>query len=408
MNTATDAPGLVPTFVGRQPYFDVNLEVRGYHILHSNGNFEAPADDGGRAFWDTFVEIGLENVAEGQRVQLDAPRELILSDCLELFPAARVALSIDAGNGQADAAFLDALTRLREGGYQIIADRWSPEASPEALLDAIDGLTIDSQIFAADASAKVIESCKTRRLSCIAKNIETFTDFERCRGVGFDLYHGHFLSKPQIVAGGRLPADSVTRMRLLTAINDPNVTIDKLEEVVSQDVALSYKLLHYVNSAMFALPTDIQSIRHAVMILGQRWVKTWANMVVLSGTSDKPQSVFDTAVVRGKMCELLGKAGGADEPDTHFTVGLLSALDALMDRPMEEIIAELPLADELTGALLERKGELGEALSCVINYEESKWEDVAYGPLSSEQIRDAYVEALQWAADLRGTLAAAS
>lgn len=400
--------GLVPTFVGRQPLFDANLDVRAYQIHHANGIFQADlaSSTGSRALWDTFIEIGLDNVAEDQRAVLVAPRDLVLSNCLEIFPADRVALAIDLGREAADAELVEALERLRADGYHVVAERWTDDASRAPFLDVADSVSVDAS-GDIDRALRLLEKCRVRDLPCTAKNIVTFADFERCRTAGFDLFQGQFLSKPQIVAGGRLPADGITRMRLLAAINDATGDVDELEEIICQDVALSYKLLHYVNSAMFALPHTVESIGHAVMLLGQRWVRTWANMVVMAGVSDKPQAIFNTAVVRGKMCELLGRELDSDRIEGFFTVGLLSALDALMDRPMDEIVADLPLAPKLADALIDRGGEMGSALSCTLAYERSAWDAVGCKGLDAERIRDVYIAALHWAAELRGTLAAA-
>ena len=99
------------------------------------------------------------------------------------------------------------------------------------------------------------------------------------------------------------------------------------------------------------------------------------------------------------MAEELAKAQKYHCPETFFTVGLFSALDALMDNSMEEILTQLPLADHISNALLHRQGIHGEILSCVLAYERGEWEQVKSTTLSMARIRDCYLSALQWAED---------
>ncbi len=399
---------LVPTYVGRQPMFNENLETRAYELLYRNNcdnwaNIEDSDLATGQTFWNTFIELGQEHVSDGQRAYVNVTPIFLRSNCVQIFPRDKLALEIPVDDLM-DNDLRGVVQQLREDGYRIVLDAQGPDSIHDDLLDLIDEVKIDVAAGNPGASSTIVSRANDRGIVTIAKCIETFACFEECRRASFQLFQGHFLAKPQIVMGGRLPADGLARMRLLAAVNDVESGIEKMQEAISQDVGLSYKLLHYVNSAMFAFRSEIDSIQHAVMILGMRWVRTWANMVILSGVTDKPAAVFNTAVVRGKMCELLSREIDSREPEMFFTAGLLSTLDALLDRPMDEILSELPVAEVLKDALLERKGDLGEALSCTLRYEHSAWDEVAFKNLDSNTIRDVYLNALQWAAELRGSL----
>ena len=398
---------LVPTFVGRQPIFNSNIEIYAHEILFRNSiDNEANYSDSdfatGQSFWNTFMELGIENVCEDGRAYLNVTRLFILSGCVKLFPADVIALEVPCFEAD-DSELIRRIQELSREGYRIVLDGLKVEHLEQEYLAVIHEAKVDALETSA-ADFKLIMKSRPKQLRIIAKNIETFDKFEKCRKLGCDNFQGFFLSRPQIVAGGRLAADSMTRMKLLSAVNDPETEIEELEQAISQDVALSYKFLRYVNSAMFSLSTEIESIHHAVMIMGQSWVRTWTNLVILSGISDKPKAVFSMAVVRAKMCELLAREIGAKNPETFFTTGLFSCLDALLDRPLDEILDSLPLADDLNQALMNHKGSLGEALDCALGYERSAWNELSFAELDGAQIRDAYIESLQWAADLRGVV----
>ena len=400
---------LVPTYVGRQPMFDENLETRAYELLYRNScdNWAEFGDSDlatGQTFWNTFIELGQDHVADGQRAYVNVTPAFLRSNCVQIFPKDKLALEVSPFD-LSDPAVVKVIKDLRSDGYRIVLNGHGPDSIDESVFELVDELKIDVGIGAASESMPMVAKANAAGITTIAKCIETFDCFEECRRAGFKLFQGHFLAKPQIVMGGRLPADGLARMRLLAAVNDYESGIEKMQEAISQDVGLSYKLLHYVNSAMFAFRSDVESIQHAVMILGMRWVRTWANLVILSGVNDKPAAVFNTAVIRAKMCELLSRETKSDQPEMFFTVGLLSTLEALLDRPMEEILGELPISDELKDAILEKEGPLGEALQCALKYERSAWDDIQYANLDAGTIRDSYLTALQWAAELRGTIA---
>ncbi|MFT7616865.1 MAG: EAL and modified HD-GYP domain-containing signal transduction protein [Planctomycetota bacterium] len=399
---------LVPTYVGRQPMFNENLETRAYELLYRNScdNWAEITDSDlatGQTFWNTFIELGQDNVAETQRAYVNVTPTFLRSNCIQIFPKEKLALELSAAD-LTDSQVVEFIQSLRNSGYRIVLDGHEPGNIDDEMLSKIDEIKLDVAAGPTEACKLIVTKANELGIVTIAKRIETFDCFEDCRRAGFNLFQGHFLSKPQIVVGGRVPADGIARMRLLAAINDTQSGLEKMQDAICNDVGLSYKLLHYVNSAMFAFSNKVESIQHAIMLLGMKWIRTWANLVILSGVSDKPSAIFNTAVIRGRMCELLSRETEEKNPDSFFTIGLFSTLECLFDRPMDEILEELPIAQNLKDALMTHEGIMGEALKCTINYEQSAWHEVGFQGMDSGAIRDTYVSALQWAAELRGSM----
>ena len=183
---------------------------------------------------------------------------------------------------------------------------------------------------------------------------------------------------------------------LLDAFDLVDLVTDQLEETVSQDVALSYKLVRYVNSAIHALPNDVASIRHAIVLVGTRRISNWAGLILYGQMDDKPTELMITAIVRARMCQQLALATKQSNAEQFFTVGLFSVLDALLDRPMPEALEKLPLAVELKAALVDHQGMMGSALLCVMAYEKGDWENAESAGIPGETIFEAYVNALDW------------
>jgi EAL and modified HD-GYP domain-containing signal transduction protein len=174
----------------------------------------------------------------------------------------------------------------------------------------------------------------------------------------------------------------------------------ELEDLIRQDVSLSYRLLRMVNSAYYALDTKVESIRHALVILGLKQIRAWLTILAMSEVNDRSNTLMTTAMIRGKMCELLALSMGYKQEDRFFTVGLLSILDAIMDLPMKEVLESLPLTDDINQALLKHTGSLGELLGCVIAYENGEWNTVDTTGLSSIALRDSYLASIAWASEI--------
>ena len=233
----------------------------------------------------------------------------------------------------------------------------------------------------------------------LAEKVETKAEYDALRTMGFSLFQGFFLSRPNVMAGRRLASGKLTQLRLLAALQSSETSRQEIENLVVQDVGLSYKLLRFINSAFFSLRQKIDSIQRAVVYLGIEPLKRWGSLMVLAGMDDKPGELVRNAMVRASMCERLATKLRATPAaaSAAFTVGLLSTLDVLMDQSLEDVVAELPLDAELHGALLERSGVLGALLDCVVAYERCDWARAQVDGLTTAQLRDAYVDAVEWA-----------
>ena len=197
-------------------------------------------------------------------------------------------------------------------------------------------------------------------------------------------------------------------LQLLASVHDPDVEFESAEEIVSSDVALSYRLLRHVNSARFGLNRKVDSIRDTLVFMGMNNVRSMASLFLLGSIEDKPQDLIQIAMQRAKMCQLLAQARKVEDFHPFFTVGLLSTLDALMDAPLAAVLEELPLADELRRALLDLEGDLGRVLEATLAYERGDWDRVQQVGMSADAMRSAFLEALEWARAMEEGLAAAA
>jgi hypothetical protein len=173
-------------------------------------------------------------------------------------------------------------------------------------------------------------------------------------------------------------------MRLMAVLQDPDCDLEQLDRAISNDLGVSFWLLRWINSAYVSLPRKVTSVRDALVLLGVKNVRSWALLMTLAGIDDQPSELLRTAMTRAKMCELVDKALGRPDLDAHFTVGLFSVVDTSMNMRMADALDELPLAPEVTAALLDQSGPLGKVLSWVLSwvltYERGHFECLAPAP----------------------------
>lgn len=292
-----------------------------------------------------------------------------------------------------------------ERGHQIALDDFVFCEELRPLVELADIIKIDVMQLSLEEVAeqvKILSAIKPLRF--VAEKVETREVFAYCRELGFDYFQGYFFSKPKIVSGKKLPPARLAMVQLMAELQNRNVSMERIEEIIEADVYLSVKLLRQVNSSYYNLISEVTSIRQAIVRVGLQHIRTWACVLMMGSVSDKPDELMTMALVRAKMCEILSHGHAPGSETSYFTVGLFSLLDSILDAPMEHILKELPLSEEINCALLNREGQLGELLRCVLDYELADWEAVERCRMPRQEMADAYWDAVGWAEQIKVNL----
>jgi EAL and modified HD-GYP domain-containing signal transduction protein len=398
--TVAETPGV---FISRQPVLDARRRVTGYRIAYASGRGDDAGDDvagdgsATRLFGDIITVVGLQELVGTSLAHVPVTRRLLQTLGIPPVRPDQVVLRV-AYSIAADPEMRRLLEALADRGYALSLYDLPGTAFDEDLLRLFGIVEVDpaaaDDIQTAIAVGKVLGA----RATPLAVGLRTDEQFERAKVFGFELFAGSFFSRPRTTAVRHVPVGSLSMLASVARMQGDGATIEQLERVIDRDLGLSVKLLLYINSAHFMMRSKITSIRQAVMMLGARGVARWAMMVALTGGTAAPLELSIMALSRARMCELLA-AGRADvAADEMFTIGLLSMADALLDTPLDRVLEELPLTDEVAVALLEQTGPAGEILEAVTSYE--------VGSFSSSSVRahgdsvaHAYLEALRWARD---------
>jgi EAL and modified HD-GYP domain-containing signal transduction protein len=397
-------------FLGRQPIYDKALRVHAYELLYRPGpGLTAGEIDGDRAtssvIINTLTELGLDTVLGDRKGFINLTLKFLLGDHPIPFPPERVALEI-LEDIEVNDELVNAVRELKQKGFEVALDDYNGAANYDPLLEVIDLIKVDLMAVDRLALPELVTRLKQHDLKLLAEKVETQDDFDLCVQLGFDLFQGYFLCKPKVLHAQRIPGNRLAIMQLLSKLQNPEAPLDELVALISQNVTLSYKILRYVNSAHFGLSRQIESVRQAVVLLGQNTIRNLAALMTLSEVYDKPDELIRLSMIRARMCEQLAEADGIDT-GMAFTVGLFSTLDALLDAPMETIMESLPLAEDVKNALVHRTGPAGQLLETVICYERGHWEQPECLHFQARTLTEAYFNALNWADTLFAEIASA-
>lgn len=408
---AQDSPAAhTDVFVARQPIYDSAMAVMAFELLYrpSPADTKAKIRDPRQATLEVIssaaLDIGLDRLSGGQPVHINFPMEL-LADVPDLpLPPNLVVIEV-LEDVRAEPAVVEGIRKLRARGHRIALDDYSPQVSDARLLEFADIVKIEITHPPASEIERLVNSLLPRGVQLIAENVETPEDFESCVRLGFAGFQGYFLQHPQTFRAKRVPSSRLSTLRLVASLSNEEYSVDEVEQLISQNVSMSYHVLRCINSSYYSLPRKIESIRQAIVILGVDHLRQLCSLLCLQGFDDRPPSLFLNAMTRARMCEQLGRLGGAKDTGPFFITGLFSLLNAMVGMPTQKIVEELPLSPAVSRALVAGEGDLGKALQCTRAYERAAWEHVKYGELTPALIRAAYVDALFWAEQARALLA---
>ena len=400
-------------YVARQAIFDRARRVHGYELLFRADGIKNEFDGSdavsatAEVLANSLLAIGLENLIGGKLAFVNFNRELLLNGWHAVLPKKRAVIEI-LETVEPDAEVVDACRKLREQGYQIALDDFVLRDRYEPLLRLADLVKVEIRSLSELQHEQLVRAYHARGLKMLAEKVETYEEFAWARKTGYDYFQGFFFARPAIVRAKLIPVAKSNCLRLFREAMRPELDLAHLDRIVAADVALAYKLLRYVNSALFALPSKVQSIRHALTFLGDVDLRRWITLAVLPRLAEnKTAELVTHSLVRARFCEAAAECVRPPLAEQAFLMGLFSLLDALIDRPLEELLIDVGLAPPIVAALLETAPE-GDTLTAIyqlaLHYEIGNWDAVdALAKRTSVEplaVRDAYGKAVAWAEEI--------
>lgn len=389
-------------FIGRQPILDRNMRVFAYELqfiqgLHPNReSLEATAELIAR----TEKEVGFSSIVGKHGVMMQLPKELIKKDILPEFnPEQNLVLEISHSVTK-DVEALSNLKELKSQGSRFALEAFTDDESSIKLASISDFVKVNIEANSEIKLKKIIQDLHAKNIKVIAEKVQTEESFNYLKNLGFDFFQGYFFTNPVIINGQKLSGNSLTLLQLMAKINNPTTDFNELSVIIAQDVALTHKLLLAVNNPSTMIPVKVNSIADALKYMGLKRLKFWINMLLLSGMEGVPKELLTTSLIRARFCEQLAeKIGHGRDKDSYFLVGLFSNLGAFFRIPLESIMQEMPLAEDIQQALVHKTGLMGQSLNCLASLEQANDSitQMRFENLDIGQIGDIYMSSSAWA-----------
>ncbi|WP_456387586.1 EAL and HDOD domain-containing protein [Desulfolithobacter sp.] len=394
-------------YLARQPIFDRHKRVFGYELLYRTAGQNICQETDGdlattRVAANSLLSIGMETLVGTGRAFINFTEKLLLENLPSIFPPDMIVVEV-LEHVPPSPEITAACQQLREQGYVLALDDFVFSPGMEPLIDLADIIKVDIMQTPLDRVEDICRSLRGRGIRLLAEKIETYQEFDQAVQLGFSYFQGYFFRRPEVLKRREVGSTKLNLFNLLAEVNKPGFSMGRIEELVSSDASLSYKLLRYINSAYYSLVSEVTSIRHALIYLGEKGIRQFVSLVATSFMAgDKPEELLRVSVIRARLCELLAERGRmAEDKSNYFLLGLFSLLDAMLDTEMENIMEQLPVTTEIKDALVHRRGPMRPLLEAVIAQEQGNWDqsrkllvDIGVDP---DEIMQLYLESIAWA-----------
>jgi EAL and modified HD-GYP domain-containing signal transduction protein len=393
-------------FVARQPIFDRKRRLYAYELLFRGGTTNAfPPIDGTKAtsqlLANSFLNIGLSRLTGDRRAFVNFNADLLKKRIPALFPNSELTVEV-LETVEPEKEIIEALQELVDHGYELALDDFVYRQDLRPLMELARIIKIDIRATPVESVSGLALPAGQHRTRLLAEKVETYEEFQGALEAGFDLFQGYFFSKPEILTGKDIAPSQLNLLQIIGEANRPECDFGGLEKLINRDLSISYKLLRYINSAFFRRGKEVSSIRHALVMLGEREIRQFISLVAASGlATGKPSELMRTSMIRAKFCELLGRhIQSPFQGSELFLLGLFSLIDAMLDHSMEKVMDNLPLPDGIKQALVSGSGELAPFLHMVTAYESGDWDccqriTQTIG-LADDPIPGCYLAAMGW------------
>jgi len=394
-------------FVARQPIFNKEKKIYGYELLFREGmaNFFTGTDGNtatSKVLSNSFLSIGIEELTGNHLAFINFTKDLLLQYIPNLFPKERLIIEV-LEDIKPDEVIVKACRDLSEKGYQIALDDFLYRPEMKDLIAIANIIKFDFRATKPEEIENIIKKISKHKLQLLAEKVETYQEFDTAIKMGFEYFQGYFFSKPEVIKGKDFSSVQINLLEIMAEIVKPDFQFKKIEEMISRDVSISYKLMRYMNSAYFRRTGKISSIKEAIVLLGEKGIKNFLSLIAMTKLAEnKPDELIRSSIFRAKFCELTGPICrcGLDASEL-FTLGLFSSIDAILDDTMEKLMKKLPLSDELKKALVNKEGLINSYLQLAIHYEKGDWEGVSRSlkeiGIDEHELPKIFMDAMSWA-----------
>lgn len=393
-------------FVARQPIFDKKLNIFGYELLyrHNSDNFFAGIDDDiatSELIKNAFMVMEFKELIQGKRAFINVSKKFIESEIPLLLPEQNIVIEI-IERGETTQTTIDACKKLKSLGYIIALDDFVLNENSINLIPIADIIKIEFTSISSKIQHNLIKKFKSK-VKFLAEKIETREQYKQAAEMGYEYFQGYFFSKPTMISAKEIVTLNTNIFCIIDELNKPEPNYDIIQDIVERDLGLAYKLLKLVNTVQIEAKTYIKSIRQALSYLGINKIYHWISIIMLKDMENTENAeLIKVSLIRGKLMELIAAELDIFEQNSeYFFTGIFSYIDVLLNKEMELVLENLPIASDAKRALLGEDNDQRRLLDIVINFEIANWDEIqdqdCLRKIGVKRFMDLYIIALMWA-----------
>lgn len=378
-------------FIGRQPIFDVEEKLFAYELLYRSGTEknEFVAVDSDMAtvevLINSFFSIGFDELASGKPCFINFTETLLMSDIFESLSPKEIVVEV-----LEDVPITEKVVRrieeIRNMGFRIALDDFVLQDNVklyDRLFQYTNFIKVDFLLSTEEERNEIEQKVlkKYPHITLLAEKVETRSQYLEAKAIGYQLFQGYYFKQPQIIKGTEIPTNLMQYYQVIALLKSEEPDIDELVNQIEHDVALSFKLLKLINTSSKRTKKKIRSIKQAILLLGLTDLQKWVYILAYRESGRKKgmdvyEELMKSSLCRAKLCELMAKRIGYRNYSEYFLVGMFSLIDALLEKPMNDILTQLPLSNEIIGTISGAKTELSAILQMTIALEKQDWQTV--------------------------------
>jgi c-di-GMP-related signal transduction protein len=356
-------------FIGRQAIFDEKMRLYGYELLFRSGTdnaFSGNIEDATNQTIDSC--LSMIACSSSKNLFINCTRDSLVSMSVNLLPSRTVVLEI-LETVAPDVELVKACKKLKQSGFRVALDDFSPYANKGELIDIADYVKVDFRASDPAERQEIYKVFRNRKPIFLAEKVETLVEVLAAQAEGNRLFQGYFHARPEIIAEAQISAGKAVYLQLFAALAEASMDTRKIERLLLMEPSLCYRLLRLANSAAYGLRHRISTIQAALNTVGEDSFRKLVTVVLAGNLSDSAvDRDAEQALERAYFCESLAPALNENAAELYM-LGMLSMMDRMLNIPMSQLVGLISIESRIQEALLGSANGLGRALE-LCRYEE--------------------------------------
>lgn len=376
-------------YVGRQPIFDMYEQIVGYELLYRNKQENRfPNVDSDLAtvnvLVNSFLSIGIDKVSQGKPAFVNFSGNLLMSSVFDYIDPSKVIIEI-LEDVKLTNEIVTRIKELNQRGFKMALDDFiltENLAEHEDVFNYIDYIKIDFLVTPLLQRMEIENEIRTKypHIKFLAEKVETRNQFEVAKHSGYVLFQGYFFEQPQVLSTTDVPPNVIQYLQILSLLREEEPDINLLAENIERDISLTYKLLQLIDSNKRS-KSKVRSIKQAILLLGLTELRKWMYLLAMKEAriereNDKTKEIMFSSLFRAKICEKFAKYKYEENHAEYFLIGLFSLIDAILDRPLQKILQQLPFTEEIVETISGSNTHMTPYLDLSIALNKAEWSKV--------------------------------